>query len=185
MKEIVKILLLGSLPKGDDARKVFNDWKGEYILEISKAIPKTRFLHGDLISDSEGPEVVVGHDLWLVKHADIIIVHAATKIGAGTSQEIVLAKKFKKPVISVIPKNSHHRKSNIVFHGTVIKDWVNPFLYISSDVIVENINQAIRWIKANPNKSKDIKDLSIFNKSIAKFEKQMPEVLKAYKNNGW
>lgn len=146
MKKL-KIALLGSLPKGDEARKDFTDWKIEYVEKISVAIPEAIFLHGDLISDSEGSEIVVGHDLWLIKRSDIVIVNAPSKIGAGTAQEMVLAKQFGKPVISVVPSKTHHRKTNVTFHGKTMDEWIHPFLDLSSDVVVENIEEAIIWIK--------------------------------------
>ena len=178
-------MLLGSLPKGDEARNDFFDWKAEYVKKIQNVVPEALFLHGDLISDKEGAEVVVGHDLWLIKGANIVIVNASSKIGAGTAQEIVLAKKFKKPVISIIPKDIHHRRSNIVFHGTKIKEWIHPFLDVSSDVVVENIDEAIRWIKSFRSRPKKIKDFSVFDKAIAKFEKRPAKNVREYKSQGW
>lgn len=180
-------MLLGSLPKGDEARKTFKDWKKEYTDKLSKEILNIEFLHGDLISDKEGPETVVGHDLWLIKHTDIIIVNATSKVGAGTSQEMVLAKYFKKPVISILSKDSHHRRPNVVFHGTKVEDWIHPFIYISSDFIAETIEEAIKWVKefqANPRKVK-VKDISIFEKDISYFEDKLPNVVKEYLNRGW
>jgi len=180
-------MLLGSIPKGDEARKNFIDWKKEYVEKLTKAIPNVKFLYGDLISDKVGPELVVGHDLWLIKHADIIITHAVPRVGAGTAQEMFMAKVLKKPVISVIPKNTHHRRSNIVFDGTLIKDWIHPFLYISSDLVVETIDEAIPWIKSytkKPGKIK-IKDSSVFNKTIKNFEKKLNNIVKEYRKRGW
>ncbi|HWY79681.1 MAG TPA: hypothetical protein VNW29_04965 [Candidatus Sulfotelmatobacter sp.] len=179
-KNKLKIVLLGSLPKGDNARKTFMDWKLEYIEKIQKKIPEAIFIHGDLISDKEGSEVVVGHDLWLIKHADIVIVHAISKIGAGTAQEMVIAKIFKKPVISVIPKDTHHRKSNIVFHETLIKDWIHPFLDVSSDAVVQNIDEVIVWIKKYMRGSLKVKDFSVFDKTIQSFEKKLPKAYTEY-----
>ncbi|MGH7203272.1 MAG: hypothetical protein ACREHC_02410 [Candidatus Levyibacteriota bacterium] len=96
----MKIVLLGSIPKGDEIRKNWTDWKTEYIEKLRKEIPTAHFLHGDLMSDKEGAEVVVGHDLYLIKHSDIAIVHATSKIGAGTAQEILMAKQlFQKTLI--------------------------------------------------------------------------------------
>lgn len=183
----MKIILLGSIPKGDEIRKKWTDWKTDYIEKISKSIPNANFLHGDLISDKEGPEVVVGHDLYLIKHSDIAIVHAVEKIGAGTAQEILLAKKFGKPVIAIIPKDSHHRKSNIIFHGTTIKDFINPFLFISTDYVAESIYDAIKWIKKyheNPTSFK-IKDFSVMEDNIKVFSKKFPNLIKKYKSQGW
>ncbi len=183
----MKIVLLGSIPKGDEVRKQWTDWKTEYIEKISKDIPTAQFLHGDLISDKEGAEVVVGHDLYLIKSSDIAIVHATSKIGAGTAQEILIAKQFKKPVLAVIPKDTHHRKSNIIFHGTLIEDFINPFLYMSTDYVADSIEDAIQWLKKynkNP-KSITIKDLSVMENCIDVFSKKFPDLVKKYKEQGW
>jgi hypothetical protein len=183
----LKIILLGSIPKGDDVRKNWIDWKAEYIDKISKEIPEARFIHGDLISDKEGPEVVVGHDLYLIQKSDVAIVHATSKIGAGTAQEILMAKHFKIPVVAVIPKGSHHRRSNIVFHGTLIEDFINPFLFISTDYVAENIEDAIQWVKKymqNPDKDK-IKHLSIMTDCVEIFKKKFPDLVKNYQKQGW
>jgi hypothetical protein len=183
----MKIILLGSIPKGDEVRKNWTDWKTEYIEKLTAAIPDVNFLHGDLISDKEGAEAVVGHDLYLIKHADIAIVHAASKIGAGTAQEILMAKQFNKPVIAVIPKDTHHRKSNVVFHGTLIEDFINPFLFISTDYVAENIEDAIIWIKnysKNPQEIK-IKDFSVMEQCVDTFTKKFPELATKYRNQGW
>jgi|SRR3989344_7620736 len=183
----MKIILLGSIPKGDEVRKNWSDWKTEYIEKISKDIPDAQFLHGDLISDKEGAEVVVGHDLYLIRNCDIAIVHATSKIGAGTAQEILMAKQFKKPVVAIIPKDTHHRKSNIVFHGTLIEDFINPFLYMSTDYVADSIEDAIQWLKnyrKNP-KSISIKDFSVMEKCITIFSERFPDLVSKYKNQGW
>lgn len=178
----LKITLLGSIPKGDKERKSWADWKTEYIEKISRAIPQAKFLHGDLISDNVGPDLVVGHDLWLIKNSDIIIVHATTKIGAGTAQEMVIAKYFQKPLVTVMPKNTHHRRSNVTFSGTLIPDWIHPFIFTSSDYVAEGIDQAILWIKQflkNPKKIK-VKNISIFDDKITLFEKKLSNIAKSY-----
>lgn len=182
---IVKIALLGSIPKGDDARKNWTDWKVEYREKIGVAIPQATFLHGDLINDAVGPDLVVGHDLWLIKNADIVIVHATSKIGAGTAQEMILAKYFQKPLVSIVPKDTHHRKTNIVFHGEKIEDWIHPFIYVASDFVAESIEESIVWMKEfleNPSK---IKTISVFDEKIALFEDAFPDIVKSYREQGW
>src|SRR5687768_4749818 len=110
-----KIMLLSSIPKDEAVRKDWTDWRAEYENKIRKKIKDVTFLSGDSISDNVGPELVVGHDLWLIKQANIVIVDAKKKIGAGTAQEMVIGKYYKKPVISVIPKDTHYRKSEVAF----------------------------------------------------------------------
>ncbi len=170
----MKITLLGSIPKGDDIRAGWTDWKNEYKQGIQKVLPKAVFLDGDAISDNAGPQLVVGHDLSMIKHGDICVVDARSKIGAGTAQEMVIAKHLRKPVVTVIPKDTHHRKSNVTFHGVTLKDWIHPFLYVSSDYVAESVEDAARWIAkyASTDKTKrKVKDFSIFEEAIEQYEK--------------
>ena len=163
----LKNFLLGSIPKGDDVRENWKDWKVEYKEKLSK-IPNVEITDGDAWKDETKPLQLVGHDSNLVKTADIIIVDSKKKLGAGTAQEMVIAKYFKRPVISKIPKDTHHRRSNIVFDGTKIDDWIHPFLLTFSDLVVENIDDCIEWIKEfskNP-ESKKIKDITIIDEAI-------------------
>lgn len=168
----MKVMLLGSIPKGDDVREGWTDWKTPYVDAISRAVPGVTFVHGDAVSDNAGPEIVVGHDLSQVKHADVCVVDARHKIGAGTSQEIVFAKYLSKPVVIVIPKNTHHRKTNVMFHGITVEDWIHPFLFVSSDYVAESVEEAAKWLKnyeSNPSRYA-IKDFSVFQKAIESFE---------------
>ena len=183
---IIKFALLGSIPKGDEIRKDWDDWKNEYIKTIKSALPEASFLNGDLISDNLGSELVVGHDLWMIKNSDFIIVNAENKIGAGTAQEMVIAKKFNQPVISIIPKNSHHRKSNIKFDGAELKEWIHPFLFISSDYVANDIQDAVRWVKNYLKLGKsEAKNLGVFDKAIRNFEIQAKDMVNEYKKQGW
>jgi hypothetical protein len=166
-KMTLKICLLGSIPKGDDVRKNWKDWKLEYKEKLSQ-IKDIKFIDGDAWRDETKPLELVGHDSYMIKNADIIIVNSEKKLGAGTAQEMLIAKYFSKPVISIVPKDTHHRKSNIVFDGTKIQDWIHPFILTFSDLIVENIQESVEWIKEfnrNP-ESKEINDIKIIDKAI-------------------
>ncbi len=179
----MKITLLGKVPKGDEVRKTFLDWKTEYVDLIEKELPEAKILHGDHIRDDKGSVLVVGHDLWVVKNADVVIVDAREKIGAGTAQEVVMAKYFNVPLVSVIPKDTHHRRSNITFNGKLLEDWVHPFLEVCSDYVALDIPDAISWIKKGlPNPAKGI---SIFEEAIAAFETKLPEFVENYRQQGW
>jgi hypothetical protein len=168
----MKIVLLGSLPKGDDVRKDWVDWKVQYMETIQATIPTAEFIHGDSISDNAGAEMVIGHDLAQIKAADICIVDAQSKIGAGTAQEMVIAKYLSKPVVVVIPKDTHHRRSNVTFHGVTMGEWIHPFLKVSADCVAESVKDAVNWLQdyiKNPS-AYDIKDMSVFEKAIELFE---------------
>lgn len=166
----LKICLLGSIPKGDDVREKWKDWKVEY-KEILSQISDVEFTDGDTWRDETKSLQLVGHDAYLVKNADIIIVNAEKKLGAGTAQEMVIAKYFSRPVISILPRDTHHRRSNIVFDGVKIDDWIHPFLVAFSDSVFESVDDSIEWIKGfvkNP-ESKKIKNITIIDEAISSY----------------
>lgn len=182
----MKIALLGKIPKGDEARKDFSDWKIEYEQRILAKVPGAQFLNGDLIKDDKGPELCVGHDLWVIRHADMIVVDAQIKIGAGTAQEMVFAKLWKKPLVSVIPPNTHHRRTNVVFEGTAIEDWVNPFMLVASDYVAGSVEDAAEWVlKYASGDIPSVKGIEAFENRIPQFESSLPDIVKKYTDKGW
>ncbi len=160
----MKIYLAGSVPKGDEEAKIFDDWRSRYKQSLRK------FFDADFIEpyhkelDESDFLAVVGQDCRHIKESALVIVNAEGKLGVGTAQELVIAKYFKKPVISVLPKDTHHRRSNISFHGKLVKDWIHPFIFTFSDFIVESINE-IEKIK-NEIISSNIKDISVIDGAI-------------------
>lgn len=170
-----KICLIGSIPKGDDHRKGWTDWKTRFKEVLSK-LDGVEFVDGDDWKDESQPQLTFGHDASMIKSSDLIIVDAEKEIGkgigAGTAQEILIAKYFSRPVIAVIPKDTHHRRSNIVFNGSLIEDWIHPFLLSTSDLVVERIEDALSWIREyqqNP-KSKRIMDMTVIDEAITAYQ---------------
>lgn len=171
----MKVYLAGSIPKGDKEKEKSTDWRKEFKEKLS-AIEGVEFLDPrDMTEFTEKPHITFGGDCMLIKKSDLIVVFAGEKLGTGTSQEMLIAKYLKKPVITILPKDTHHRRSNIVFEGNLVKEWIHPFIFSTSDLIVERAEDAISWIKEyiiNPN-SKNIKDITIVDKSITNFEKNV------------
>ncbi len=177
MVDHMKIYLAGSIPKGDRARGGWVDWKTRY-RDVLTSIPHVEILNGDDLKDETNSFKVFGHDAHMVKSADIIIVNAEKEIGkglgAGTAQEMVIAKYFARPVLTVLPKDSHHRRSDLVFHGVLIHDWIHPFLDTFSDLIVDKVADCLGWITKysnNPSRAK-IKDITIIDIGIEYFLEQ-------------
>lgn len=165
-----KICLLGSIPKGDHERKDWTDWKSKYKTVLLQ-LNDVEFVDGDDWKDETKPLLLFGHDANLVKTSDAVIVNAESKLGAGTAQEMVIAKYFSRPVITILPKDTHHRRSNFIFDGALINDWIHPFLLNMSDFVAETIEDAAEWIKqyrTDP-KSKKIKNISIIDEAIAAY----------------
>ena len=108
-------------------------------------------------------EIDLPADCQHIKNSDLVIVNAESQLGVGTSQEMLIAKYFKKPVVTILPKDTYHRKSNIAINNKLIADWIHPFIFSTSDFILENINE-INNIKEKIFTS-EIKDISILDVS--------------------
>lgn len=164
MNKMKKIYLAGSVPKSDhgsyvdwreDVKKILGD-NYEYISPLDSRFPENDFFG------------VFGQDCHLIKNCDIVFVDASSKLGVGTSQEMIVAKYFKKPVITYLPKDTHHRRSNIILTGYKINDWIHPFIYSVSDIIIGNLDDAYEALSRLDNIK--IKDIGIIDEGVRYFE---------------
>lgn len=167
--QMLTIYLAGDIPKGDEEGKDFKNWRLIYQEVLAKIFDGAKFIdpwRPD--KDENDPVAVFGEDCKHIKEADLIVIKAEEKVGAGTAMEFVIAKYFKKPVVTVIPKDTHHRRSNIVFGGQLVKDWVHPFIFSMSDYVVERVEE-IAEIKDQILKDKP-KDITFIDTAIKRAE---------------
>jgi hypothetical protein len=140
--------LAGKIKKGHEIG-VGDDWRAEYINAISQ-VGSFEFLSpDDPTLDENKPQLVFGHDCYLVSRCDILLVNASDKLGVGTAQEMVIAKKYEKYVYTILPRDSHHRRTNLQMHGYQVEDWIHPFVYCTSDEIFGSLEEACEFL-ANP-----------------------------------
>lgn len=169
----MKIFLAGKIPKGKDANAT--DFVESIVPHIR--LKNIEFIKGEKRDlDESDFFLVFGWDCKHIKNSDIVIVDAREKIGAGTAQEMLIAKYFGKPIITILPKDTHHRKSNLEFNGKVITDWIHPFIYSTSDIIVESEKEIESAIKKVVNGNVKIKDISIIEDSIDYANKKLNKV---------
>lgn len=138
----MRIYLAGIVPKGDKEKEVSINWRAQYQSTLESVFPDAQFIdpyHRDV--DESDFLYVFGKDCLEVKNADLIIVNAENKLGVGTSQEMVIAKYFNKKVLTVLPRNSYHRRPDVKFHGVTVADWIHPFIFAFSDMIVESVEE--------------------------------------------
>lgn len=102
------------------------------------------------------------------------MVNAEDRLGAGTAMEFVNSKYLKKPVITVLPKDTYHMRSNIAFNGRNVADWTHPFVRTFSDFIPERIED-VGQIK-DAVFSAAIKDITVIDKAIAYREADLRKV---------
>lgn len=104
-----------------------------------------------------------------IKDSEIVLICADKKLWVWTAQEMLIAKYLKKPVITYLPKWTHHRKKDIVLTGKIIEDCIHPFIFESSDLIIESYDELELAIPKLLDL--DIKDMWIIDKSIEHYKK--------------
>jgi hypothetical protein len=142
----LRIYLAGKVPKGSEIGTA-EDWRAGFISRLSQFGDFEFLSPEDPTLDERLPQQIFGHDCYLVRECDIMIINAVGKLGAGTAQEMVIAKYFRKYVLTVLPRDSHHRRSNLDMHGIIVGDWIHPFVHQTSDGIVSDLDGLEQWLR--------------------------------------
>jgi len=135
-----KIYLAGKVAKGAEIGNT-KDWRQEYIDQLSESGSFEFLSPEDPLLDESQPLLVFGHDCYLVRKCDILLVDASAKLGVGSAQEMVIAKYFGKYVYTVLPTDTHHRRSNLQMYDFVVADWIHPFVFAFSDRIFKSVTE--------------------------------------------
>ncbi len=169
MTHIKTIYLAGSVPKSDDGMKKIPDWRRAFIDTLQAVNPDLVFFNPrENRVDENDPHGVFGMDCMLVRDADALIVYAPDKIGIGTAQEMMVAKYFHHPVITVLPQDTYLRRKNLVHNGITISDWIHPFVHETSDIIVASCEELPAALEKVVEMT--IKDLSCIDDAITYYE---------------
>lgn len=84
-----------------------------------------------------------GCDLHMIEISDVMIVDAREEKGIGTGAELMYAHQRGMPTISVCPPESNYRRSFVAnVCGEDLYDWVHPFVFGLSSLIVEDFEAA-------------------------------------------
>jgi len=172
-KDKVLIYCSGSIQKGkeDTGKLLWTDKEREEIVSALNPI-KVVFLNPDERTDDLNNHLTVfGRDHFQVSLADFIVVDARERRGVGVGIEMIAAKFFNKPVISVVPKNSHYRRGKVEYLGSVSENYIHAHIFGVSDGIVDDFKQAGKWIKEFLENPKPVKDITILEKSIKEYKK--------------
>lgn len=167
---VMYLYLAGKIPKGSEIGRI-SDWRKEYVAAISAVCDAQFVSPEDPTLDESQPELVFGHDCHLVRLCDVVIVNAASKLGVGTAQEMLIAKYYEKRVLTVLPPDTHHRRTDLVMHGHVVPDWIHPFIFSTSDAIFDSLPALCEAIRSAPAEvlRGDAKTMNIVDAAIEKY----------------
>lgn len=155
------VYLAGKVPKDVKEVNSYNDWREGFQEKCSELSDiKIEFLNPNQGDWSMPMNKYFGRDVEMIKKSDAIVMDGTVRMGAGTAQEILIAKYYNKPVILVCPKNSHYDRIIKTKNGESVH-YQHPFLIETVDLIVRSFEQAAKALIEHFNKNKIINPKSI------------------------
>lgn len=170
----ISVYCSGGIKKGahDESKVIFGSFEREAIAKALSPVSVV-FLRPDDRGDDIGDAFTVfGRDHFQVKLADFCVVDARHRRGIGVGIEMLSAKRFDKPLVSVAPPESHYRRTRLAYLGSEVEDYVHAHLFALSDAIVDSFHGAGEWIAGYLSAPTVVKGLSVLDKGIAAYEER-------------
>lgn len=147
-------------------------WRDDFLKEISM-ITGLKFISFDptrASKDYKDLEMVFGSDVHMISQIDVLVVYLSDDISVGGSQEILIAKYFKKPVIALAPLGGKFNGGIKEIAGQMIKNYKHPFVYSTCDVVCDDVEAVAEAFK-NLDKIKP-KTIGMIDEAKNKFSKE-------------
>lgn len=153
----IKVYVAGKVSK----KSVFgrHHWREEFCQKVSELSGKDIICIDPTKTNiqQDDTSTVFGADAYMISIADIVIVYLSDDISIGGSQEMLIAKYFKKPLIGLAPWKGKFYGSDREYYGKIYKNYKNPFVFSVCDVVCKDINEVSNVV----NNWKDIKPKTI------------------------
>lgn len=166
----IKVYVAGKMSKHSSFDS--HQWRDDFLREIS-GLTGIKFISFDptrASKDYKDLEMVFASDIHMISEIDVLIVYLSDDISVGGSQEILIAKYFKKPVIALAPLGGKFNGGTKNVSGQIIKNYKHPFVYSTCDVVCGNVSEVAEAMK-NLNKIKP-KTIKIIDEARGKFSKK-------------
>lgn len=140
-KKNLKIYVAGKVSK----ESVFgtHHWRDEFCEKLSE-LSGLKLTSLDPVksgANQADPEEVFGCDCYMISKADAVVVYLSDDISIGGSQEILVAKYFKKPVIGLAPYGGKFNGSSKKYAYGVVHNYKDPFVFSTCDVVCKDAEE--------------------------------------------
>jgi hypothetical protein len=130
------------------AGKMRADWREELCATLARSSGyELRHLDPSVgqrewLSDPDLPYLIFGRDCSLIARAESVVVYLTDDISVGGSQEMLIAKYFKKPLIGIAPWGGKFLKDAHTVYGGTYEKWIHPFVRGTCDALAETPEEA-------------------------------------------
>lgn len=156
-----------------------HDWREGFCVELSK-LSGFQILNLDPAKSSENfdldennSKLIFGRDCYMIKNADLVIVNLTDDISVGGSQEMLIAKYYKKPLLAIAKHGGKFNKAEKEIRGKIYQSWIHPFVKVPCDAVVDDMEDAANFIKewfTNP--ARKPKGISVLDETCQYYEKE-------------
>ena len=94
---------------------------------------------------------IFAKDCQLINQCDVFIVYLSDDISVGGSQEILIARYLKKPVLALAPVGGKFNGGRKEMLGQVIENYQDPFVFSTCDVVCGTVEELAEALKATGN----------------------------------
>jgi hypothetical protein len=114
-----------------------------------------------------------GRDLYGVQIADAVVVDARQRRGLGIGIEMAAAKLYAKPLVAVVPRDSHYHSTRLAMRGGVVNDYVHPHVRGLCDEIVPDFAAAGRWLATHLTRRSAVKGAEALDEAVAAYKQRL------------
>jgi hypothetical protein len=166
----LKIYVAGKVSK--DSIFGTHYWRDEFVkkLESLSGIKLISLDPAKKTANQNDYEEAFGADVFMISQSDVVVVYLSDDISVGGSQEILVAKYYKKPVIGLAPAGGKFNQKNKEIFGQKVKNYKHPFVYSTCDVVCEDIESVAGTLK-NLDKIKP-KTIDLIREMAGKYQKE-------------
>lgn len=141
-------------------------WRDEFCAKLAE-LSGMQLSHLDPLKDQAGmtePSAIFAKDCQLIAQADAVVVYLSDDISVGGSQEIIIARYLRKPVIALAPRGGKFNGSKREMLGMVIEDYKDPFVFATCDRVcgsLEEVAVALQQLDSIHSTGLDIIDAAL------------------------
>ena len=143
----MKIYIAGKVSKDSSFGK--HHWRDEFCTQLSK-MSGLELENLDPLADEEGMtdyRQIFEKDCQLIAQCDVFVVYLSDDISVGGSQEILIARYLKKPVLALAPTGGKFNGGRKEMLGKVIENYQDPFVFATCDVVCGSIEELAQALK--------------------------------------
>jgi hypothetical protein len=144
---MIKIYVAGKISK--DSVFGTHDWRDNFCSELEKlsGLKIDNLDPTKTGTDQSDSMLVFGADSYLISQSDVLVVYLSDDISIGGSQEILIAKYFKIPVIGLARHGGKFNGADKEYFGKIVKNYKDPFVFTTCDIVCKTIEEVADALK--------------------------------------